>query len=161
MIHHISIAVQNPQHVAHVLAEILHGKALPFPPVLDSYMVLVGDEFGSLIELYPLGAELIPDAWQGQAGCQINEHPSHYTPVHAAISVPSSLEEIEQIGAREGWRVLPCNREGIFDVIEFWVENRLMLEFLTPAIAPKYLNAFSPEQLELFAEQFAMAYVRK
>lgn len=30
MIHHISISVKNPQHVAEVLAEVLNGQAFPF-----------------------------------------------------------------------------------------------------------------------------------
>jgi hypothetical protein len=36
-----------------------------------------------------------------------------------------------------------------------------MLELLTPAIAPKYLNVFSPQQLKEFATQFAMADARR
>lgn len=155
MIHHISIAVNNPLQVARVLAEILQGSVIPFPPNPGSYITLAADRFGTLIELYPLGSEMIPDAHKGEVGFQINQQPSHYTPFHAAISVPVSLEEIERIGLREGWRVFPAKRDGLFDVIEFWIENRLMLELLTPAIAPKYLNAFNPETLPALIEQFA------
>lgn len=104
-----------------------------------------------------LGSELIPDAYEGQAGFQVNQQPSLYTPVHAAISVPVSLEEIERIGTREGWRVFPCNRDGLFDVVEFWIENRLMLELLTPAITPTYLSVFHPDNVEKFATEFAAA----
>ncbi len=161
MLHHISIAVNNPLHVAKVLAEILQGSVIPFPPNPDSYVTLAGDKFGTLIELYPLGSEMIPDAYEGQAGFQINQQASHYTPFHAAISVPISLEEIERIGAREGWRVFPANRDGLFDVIEFWVENRLMLELLTPAIAPQYLKALNPETLPALLEQFALVPARR
>ncbi|MBD2462511.1 hypothetical protein H6G89_15805 [Oscillatoria sp. FACHB-1407] len=161
MLHHFSVAVQNPQHVAEVLAEILNGQAMPFPPNPGSFMAVAGDEFGTLIEFYPMGTELIPDAWEGQAGFQIAPQTKQYTSVHAAISVPMSLEEIERIGDREGWRVFPANRDGIFDVIEFWVENRLMIELLTPTMAQKYLNAFSPEQLKAFAQQFELADARR
>jgi hypothetical protein len=104
-----------------------------------------------------LGSELIPDAYEGQAGFQLNQQPSRYTPVHAAISVPISLEEIERIGTREGWRVFPCNRDGLFDVVEFWVENRLMLELLTPAIAPTYLRVFHPDNVEQLEHEFTAA----
>ena len=148
MLHHISISVKNPQHVANVMAEIMHGKVVPFSPNPGAYMMLVGDEFGTGIEFYPLGSELIPDVWQGQVGFQINEHPANYTSVHAAISVPLSVEEIELIGAREGWRVLPCSRGGGFDVVEFWIENRVMLELLTPQMRAKYLDATNPQKLE-------------
>jgi hypothetical protein len=161
MLHHISIAVNNPQHVAEVLAEIMQGSVIPFPPNPGSYVALAGDEFGTMIELYPAGTELIPNAWEGQVGFQNNEQSSQYSCVHAAISVPISLEEIERIGTREGWRVFAANRDGLFDVVEFWIENRLMLELLTPAIAPKYLNVFSPQQLKELKSQLAMVDARR
>jgi hypothetical protein len=160
MLHHISIAVYNPMHVAEVMAEILQGIVVLFPPNPGSYMTLTGDQYGTLLEFYPIETELVPNAWQGQAGFQINQQFSHYTSVHAAISVPISLEEIERIGEREGWRVVSANRDGLFDVVEFWVENRLMLEVLTPAIVQKYLNALSPQQLKAFAGEFATAEAR-
>lgn len=160
MLHHISIAVTNPQHVANVLAEIFQGHAIPFPPHPGSYMTLAGDKFGTGIELYPLGTELTPDRLEGQVGFQFEQSSSNYTPFHAAISVPANLEEIERIGAREGWRVYPCSRDGIFDVVEFWVENRLMLELLTPTMAAQYMECLSPEHLPALIEQFTMAPAR-
>ena len=51
MLHHICIAVDNPQHVANVLAEIFQSHAIPFPPHPGSYMTLAGDKFGTGIEL--------------------------------------------------------------------------------------------------------------
>lgn len=160
MLHHMSISVKNPQHVANVMAEIMHGQVVPFSPNPGAYMMLVGDEFGTGIEFYPLGSELIPDAWQGQVGFQVNEHPANYTSVHAAISVPLNIEEIERIGTREGWRVHLCSRNDIFDVVEFWIENRLMLELLTPEMVTKYLDATSPQKLAQMANAIAGVNVR-
>jgi hypothetical protein len=154
MLHHISISVNNPQHVAKVLAEVFRGKAVPFPVHPGSYMMLAGDKFGTAIELYPIGTELIPNVNQGQAGFQLDRQTSYYVPFHAAISVPANLEEIERIGMRFGWQVFSCNRDGLFDVVEFWVENRLMLELLTPAMTSKYLECFSPENLPALIERF-------
>ena len=34
MLHHLSVSVKNPQHVASVLAEVFQGRAMPFPPIL-------------------------------------------------------------------------------------------------------------------------------
>lgn len=161
MLHHISVAVIDPLYVSEVLAEILHGRVVPFPPNPGSYVVLAGDEFGTMFEFYPLGTELIPDSHQGQAGFQMNQKPTHYTSVHAAISVPTSLEEIERIGKEEGWRVFLANRDGLFDVVEFWVENRLMLELLTPALTPRYLSVFNPKQLPELIDQLALADARR
>lgn len=155
MIHHISIAAQNPEHVAQVLAEVIKGRAVPFPPNPGSYMVAALDEYGSAIEVYPLGAEILPGTAQ-EDSCQfaLNAHPSRFTATHAAISVPSTQTEIGQIGAREGWRVVRCNRDSFFDVMEFWVENSLMIEFLTPEMAQQYLNFTQhPDALKLFLEE--------
>ncbi len=139
MLHRISISVTSPLRVANVLAEIMQGQAVPFLAHSGSYLVGSGDKFGTAIELYPIGTELIPDLNDGQVGFQVDLETSYYIPFHATISVPTDLAEIERIGARERWRALVCDRGG-FDVVEFWLENRLMVEFLTPAMVTKYLN---------------------
>jgi len=152
MIHHISIPAKNPLHVAKMLAEICHGKVTGFPPHPGSYVVLTGDEYGSMIEIYPLGTELMPGDGDEQAVFVQHTSASRFTATHAAISVAASQEQIQQIGAREGWRVLHCNRDSFFDVIEFWVENTLMLELLPPEFTLQYLMFMQPQNLEqLFA----------
>ncbi|MEG4318461.1 MULTISPECIES: hypothetical protein [unclassified Microcoleus] len=158
MIHHISISAQNPQHVAQVLAEILKGQVVPFPPHPGSYIVVAMDEHGTAIEVYPSGSELIPGSGPDGCGFMQNPQASQFTATHAAVSVPSRQTEIEQIGVREGWRVVRCDRESFFDVIEFWVENHLMLELLTPEMTAKYL-AFTqqPEVLGNFVAEPAEA----
>jgi len=60
MIHHLSIAARDPQHVAAVLAEIMGGKAVPFPPNPGSHFALQLDDHGSGVEVYPAGTELRP-----------------------------------------------------------------------------------------------------
>lgn len=144
MIHHISIAAENPLRVAQVLAEIFQGQVAPFPPHPGSYMVLALDEQGTMIEVYPDQTELLPGS--GQDGLEFSQNlfaPS-YSATHAAISVPTEQAEIEQIAEREGWRAVRCSREDLFEVIEFWVENRLLLEFLTPSMAPRYIAFMNP-----------------
>ena len=102
MIHHISVAAQNPQHVAQVLAEVIKGKCVPFPPMYGSYMVIAMDEHGTAIEVLPRGTEILPSS--GPESCYFgsNSNPSPYTATHVAISVPRSQSEIEAIGQREG-----------------------------------------------------------
>ncbi|MEH2095592.1 hypothetical protein [Nostoc sp.] len=148
MIHHLSISVQNPLHVAEVLAEVLNGQAFPFFPNPGSYMVFPLDEHGTGIEVYPLKTQLMPG--EGDKQCKFVEDatPSGFTATHAAISVSSSQEKIELIGKREGWRVLRCNRDSFFDVIEFWLENKIMIELLTPEMSAQYLAATQPVSLK-------------
>ncbi len=153
MLHHISVAVDNPLHVAKVLSEVWKGEFFPFPPHPGSYIVLAGDQHGTAIELYPIGTELIP----GQSEVEFSQTtlPRYFTAIHAAISVPISLEQIKEIGAREGWLVMLCDR-GPFEVVEFWVENKLMLEFLPPVLVPQYLSFMQPQN---FVEFLAAAPV--
>lgn len=148
MIHHISIAAQNPLRVALVIAEVMQGKAFPFFPHPGAYMVFPMDEHGTGIEVYPLETKLAPG--EGDNQCQFVQTNSSngITATHAAVSVPITQAEIEEIGKREGWRVLYCNRDSFFDVIEFWLENTVMLELLTPEMADQYLAATSPENLK-------------
>jgi hypothetical protein len=61
------------------------------------------------------------------------------------LSVPREAEEIERIGAREGWRAKTFGRgmqgrKPFFHVIEFWLENRLLIEVATPAMTQEYLG---------------------
>lgn len=160
MIHHISIPANDPLHVAQVLAEVFDGKVGIFAPNPNSYIAIAGDEYGTLIEIYPSNSQIIPGQGDRQAWFQQNTHPATYSAVHAAISVPTSWEQIERIAAREGWRVLLSSRDGLFDVIEFWVENQLMLELLTPTIVHKYLNAMHPKNLEKLLSDMAQVEAR-
>lgn len=139
MLHHISLAAKDPLHVAQVLAEVWHGRCFEFSPHPGSYFVCPFDDHGSAIEIYPLGTEIVPGLNNESLSFAQSPRSVEFTAVHAAVSVPTSLEKIQQIGAREGWRTVVCDR-GPFHVIEFWVENWLMLELLPPAFASEYLN---------------------
>ncbi|MBD1821204.1 hypothetical protein H6F51_01545 [Cyanobacteria bacterium FACHB-DQ100] len=136
MFHHISIAVNHPLHVANVLAEVLQGRCFPFPPHEGSYIVIVDDGFGTGIELYPADTQLTPEL--DQVGFS-SGNAQTFTSVHAALSVTVSQAQITQIADREGWLVRLCDR-GPFKVMEFWVENKFMLELLTPEMAKEYLQ---------------------
>ena len=61
-IHHLSIAAQDPKHAASMLAQIMGGTAVPFPPNPGSFFALQLDEHGSGAEVYPAGTELQPVA---------------------------------------------------------------------------------------------------
>jgi hypothetical protein len=148
MIHHISIAVRDPLRVAEVLAEILEGQVLSAPPNFpkDSRVVFPGDEHGTLIEALPYGTELRPD--DCEAGMRAGVEPnSSFVATHAYISVNISAEQLLRIGAREGWLTRRCNR-GPFELIELWIENRLMIEFAPPEMSAQYIGLLTdPEAL--------------
>ena len=152
MIHHISLPAQNPLHVAEVLAELFKGYCAPFPSHPGSYVAFAGDEYGTLVEVYPLGTEMIPGK-DGEAIQYQQKDSSQFIATHAAISIPLEQSEIEAIAQREQWRCVRCSR-GFFDVIEFWLENTVLVELATPELAQQYTGVLSPANLaQHFAQQ--------
>ena len=104
MIHHVSISARDPKHVADVLAELMKGRAYPFPGgVADSFMAVSGDEHGSMIEVYPENVALVPGQDDGQVRAAYDAKPG-YVPFHLLLSVPVDRATVERIGEREGWR---------------------------------------------------------
>ncbi|MGF1480820.1 MAG: hypothetical protein ACFB4I_15270 [Cyanophyceae cyanobacterium] len=151
MIHHLSIPAQDPLRVAKVLAELFGNRYYaPFPSHPDSYVAFAGDEYGTLIEVYPLGTEMIPGAGDNPI-CYQQSAAKQFIATHAAISIPIDQAQIESIARRENWRCLRCSR-GYFDVIEFWIENAVLLELATPELAHQYLTALASDNL---AKHFA------
>lgn len=60
MINHISIAVNEPERVAHFIAELWDGYVYPFPPAPNSFFVLANDGKGTALEITPAGTVLVP-----------------------------------------------------------------------------------------------------
>jgi hypothetical protein len=144
MIHHLSIAARDPQHVAEVLAEIMGGKAVPFPPNPGSFFALQLDRHGSGVEVYPAGTELRPGGDTG--GSFVRNEARGYGPTHIALSVATDHATVEKIATREGWHCFDCNR-GPFHVIEVWLENQFMVEVLPPEYAAEYLAFTDPAKI--------------
>lgn len=151
MLHHISIAANHPQHVAKVLAELCQGQAIPFPYHEGSYIALTLDPHGTMIEVLPHGTELRP----GSEDFSFNPKTFTHNAFHAAISVSTSEAQIYEIAKREGWHVQTCNRKGFFSVIEVWIENQQLLEFLPPTFAEQYLAFTEPRSLQQLVSMMA------
>jgi hypothetical protein len=146
MIHHLSIAARDPKHVAGVLAELMGGTAVPFPPNPGSFFALQLDEHGSGVEVYPAGTELQPGGTDGGGFAKRPEGGRGYGPTHFALSVVTDADTVEKVAAREGWQCFNCNR-GPFHVIEVWLENETMVEILPPEFAREYLAFTRPDRV--------------
>jgi hypothetical protein len=148
MIHHISFAVRNPLHAAEVVAELWQGRAIPFPNHPGSYIALALDSYGTAIEFLPKGTVLEPGSID-EPGKFSEPNPSAdgYTATHVNFAVPIDEAKIYEIADREGWRAVQCNRAGFFELIEFWIENEVMLELLPPNLIAQYLAMMQPENL--------------
>lgn len=159
MINHISIGVRNPEKVAGVLAELWNGISIPFPPAPNSFIVLANDGKGSAVEVTPINTVLEPgvglppekdfDAQtpteEYEAKFVASSFSPQYVATHLNINTNLSEQEVKAIGKREGWRTLTCNRDnGFFQLIEIWIENRFMLEVMTPEMTKRYLEITDP-----------------
>ena len=76
-----------------------------------------------------------------------------YAPFHLLLSVPIDRTTVERIGEREGWRTRYFGRGApgqppVFHVIEFWVENRLMVEVATPDMLAEYTRMIRYDALD-------------
>ena len=94
MIHHFSLPAKEPLRVAKVIAELFDSNyCAPFQSHPGSYVAFAGDEYGTLVEVYPLGTEMIPG--QDSEAIKYRENTaSPFTATHAAISIPLEQSQI-------------------------------------------------------------------
>jgi len=144
MIIHTSIPADDPERVARVIAEIWRGEYFPFL-FPRTFLVMAGDDRGSTIDVAPRGKEIIPE--ETSMAFRINESPSPYSEVHLNIATPLNVEEALAIAKREGWTARVCDRGGVFNVIEFWLENKFMLELMTEAESERYRSSVTPARV--------------
>jgi hypothetical protein len=124
MIIHASIPADDRERVARVIAEVGRG------------------DRGSTIDVAPRGKEVVPA--ETSMSFQINASPSPHRGVQLNLATPLSLDEALGIAKREGWTARVCDRGGVFNVIEFWLENKFMLELMTDAEEMRAMIARGP-----------------
>ncbi len=132
---HLSLNAADPWRVASLLASLLGGKALPFPPFPDSWIAFSSADDGTAIEVYP-------DAHRLKAGpdrieCYSASPDRDHSFVHVAFGSPLAADEILAAAKREGWLSRRCDR-GPFQCIEVWLENRILVEVLDPEMQKDY-----------------------
>ena len=167
MIFHISIPAKEPEVVARAVAELWGGEAFPFIPLArnGSWVAFAGDDRGSGMECYPRGAQISPSE---------EEHPTGFTvtvdqdiavatdpmagriATHAAVFSPLSQEQIIALADRHGWLSRFAQR-GRFHVVEFWLENAVMLEVITEELKHEYLATQTLEAWRAGAAAMARA----
>jgi hypothetical protein len=165
MIHHVSIPAREPQRVAEVLAELMGGKCFPFGPLEGAFMAASGDTHGTMIEVYPERATLDIPHRDDQVVFGDNATPPRTWPFHVFLSVPLEPEQVERIGAREGWRAKTFGRgmqdhKPFFHVIEFWLENRLMIEVVPPAMVREYQDFLKGAQTSMMSDPESLRLMR-
>lgn len=131
---HVSLYADDPPQAAAILADLLGGRAAPFPPHAGGWVCFLSAERADwqheFIEFYPRDTQLAP----GDGG---SPRP-RFVPVesgsatgsgsHVNLVVPMSATEIELACAKSG-RPFGWRWPGLMDL---WLEGRLMVE-LVPA----------------------------
>lgn len=140
MIFHNSIPADNPRLVAETICEIWGGQAeaFRFPPWPGAYVAIAGDDRSTTLEVYPRAQTMAPGEGDEPAYALPDEDPSRYVAFHVATMSPKTEKDVLAIAEKVGWRALRCSRGHFFDVIEVWIENRLLLEVLTPEMQADY-----------------------
>lgn len=159
MLNHISIGVNDTKNVANILATIWNGYAMPFPVAEDSWMVFADDGIGTAVEVAPINTILVPGEGLPEEEGFDSTTPTEefegrfakgdfspaYVATHMNINSRMSVEEIKAIAEREGWRCFVANRGGgLFQLIELWIENRFMVEVMTPEMTARYVELMQP-----------------
>jgi hypothetical protein len=137
---HVSINAADPQRVASVLARIMGGQALPFPPFPGCWIAFSADDDGTAIEVFPLTHVLT--AGTEAVACEIGAADSRPSFVHLALASALGCDEVRALGAAEGWMTRVCDR-GPFACVEIWVENRLLVEVLDPGMRKDYVHGMT------------------
>ena len=157
MIHHVSIPARDPEHVAKVLGELLGGYVGPFiGPIAGSWVAYADDAYGTGFEIYPERTTLVPGNSDEMGEVEMCDVPTAFA-FHALVSVKADRATIERIGAREGWRTKhfwrgPTSEVRLFELYEFWVENRILLELATEDMVTDYVKITNgPAQQRLLA----------
>jgi hypothetical protein len=146
MLFHLSIDADDPRRIAHLLAELLGGEALPFPPVSGGWVALAGDERSTLVEVYPRGTLLFEVKGDHDAESYVDEFAGWVrgSATHFAIATRLTLDRVLAIAEREGVSAKYRRRADAFGVIELWLEGEQMIEVLTPDMQAEYIAAMSP-----------------
>ena len=148
---HLSINADAPEDVASFLAQVMDGKAMPFPPFPDCWIAFARQNDGTAIEVYPTTHVL--QAGPKQISCEIKERDAKPTFAHAAVCATLNRSQIISLAETRGWLARICNR-GPFECVEVWLENRLLVELLDAEMQRNYREGMTVEN---WAAMFGLA----
>lgn len=136
----VSISATEPARVAGFLATLMGGEALPFPPFPGSWIAFAAQDDGTAIEVHPtrhrlrIGPETI--------ACAMGAPDDGPTFAHLSLRSALDRQSILDLGTAETWVTRICDR-GPFDCVEIWLENRLLVEGLDPAMQRAYAQGLT------------------
>ena len=149
MILHASVAADDPQQAATTLARLFGGRAAPFGPGEGSWTAVGPDPIGNVVTVLRRGFEFHP-----RDGAEVETRmgpAARHSAFHLLIETGLSEKEVLRLADETGCRAQRATH-GMFDVIEFWIDDCLLIEVATPELAEDYRRAVaSPELRERLA----------
>lgn len=143
-----SIPARHPAAVAGFIAELWGTEAVPLPPVPGRFVALAGDGTGAGIEVHPLGVGPLR-GWNGTTAGPVP--PSAATVTRLVIGSALDESEVHLAAGMRGWQSRPAIRRA-WRAIEVWVEERLLVEVLTPEMQEEFRAARASLALASAAE---------
>jgi len=158
MIAHISLPARDPRATARLLATLIDGEVFPFPVVSGAWITVASDGSGLAFEVYPDGMAHHPGTGQPDpaivpAGSQtlpwedqihMNGEQLHPTAFHVALTTSLSDEQVLGLARQAGVRAVPCDRAGLFKLIELWLDDVVLVEVLNRSESLRYTQFMNP-----------------
>ncbi len=145
MIAHVSMPADDCAQVAQVLAQMLDGAALRFPPGGPEAWNIWSHTQDFQIVVTPRGQLITPGPEQQAWGWRDPASSDRACESHFAMAAPRAASEILALAHAAGWQARICSRGGMFDVVELWVEGAYLVEVLDPAQLADYQRSMTTE----------------
>ena len=146
MIAHVSLPARDCEHVARVLADMMDGGALRFPPGGPGAYNCWSKHNAFQIVVTPRGNVMVEGPHEQVWECRpFRENDDGACESHFAMAVERPAAEIVRMAHQAGWHARVCNRGGLFDLVEVWVENSYLVEVLDPVQMAAYRRAMTLE----------------
>ena len=145
MIAHVSMPADDCAHVATVLAQMLDGGALRFPPGGPNAWNCWSRTNEFQIVVTPRGQVMVEGPQEQIWVSRKTVSNDRACESHFAMAVERSAAEIVALAQAAGWRARICNRGGMFDLVEVWVEGCYLVEVLDPAQLADYRRSMTTE----------------
>jgi hypothetical protein len=145
VIAHVSMPADDCAHVAKVLAQMLDGGALRFPPGGPNAWNCWSRTNDFQIVVTPRGQVMVEGPKEQIWVSRETVSNDRACESHFAMAVERSAAEIVALAQAAGWSARICNRGGMFDLVEVWVEGSYLVEVLDPAQLADYRRSMTSE----------------
>lgn len=153
MIVHVSLPADDCALVARVLAELLDGGALPFPPGGPTTWNVWSRANDCQIVVLPRGQVMVAGPCEQVWAQRPRDPADRASESHCAIAGPRPASEVVALATAVGWVARVCDRGGFFTAVEVWVENAYLVELLDPDQLAAYRRSMT---VDTWREAFAI-----